>query len=105
MIVCVQVGNAKKPDQREGRGEEAYKQCVAYLQNNSKNPDSFATNGQYTVKLANWATAYRAGKHQIIIELVARGMNSYGAVYNHGYTCWVQCAPDQPCGVYGTQEN
>lgn len=58
MLALGQTVNASKPDQRNGRQEEAYKACVTYLHDNSKDPDSFSTDGAYTFKLANWMYAY-----------------------------------------------
>ena len=104
MLALGQTVNASKQDQRNGRQEEAYKACVMYLHDNSKSPESFSAEAAYTFKLANFMSAYRAGKNQIIIFVNGRGMKSYGAVLRHSWTCWAECSPNKPCNVAGEAE-
>ncbi len=82
----------RKPNQLEGRQNEAALSCFAYLKEHLKDPSSFQVDQNIRYEFGKVLT-----KNYIYITAYGRGKNTYGAVLEHTFICSVKCKAGVPC--------
>lgn len=98
----ISAGKPSKPDQRDGRQEEAYNACAATIRDRAKRPDALSLDVKYTF----YKSAGLLGdRNEINISIEGSGMNDYGAVLKHTFLCSEKCKAGKPCFTTSLLDN